>query len=184
MMEHRRRRRGIYEDDSGGDVVLDSDDQERIVRELAFEMERQDKRLNEGFRVVCYGAATVSILSALFVEFSATSSEHARLVRWIQAVLAMALHASALHVATACPPMQQLKWFIHIPAAFLLFFSASSIFYVRKTVQDDESVFLHQGLTLGNFATILGALWLRGDSLAMKNSLHELQSSKYRYKSL
>lgn len=239
---------------------MDSDDQARLVVKMTAELQQQQRAILHAFRIVCWGAAAVSILCAWLVQLranntrsssgssggvfqqahatrsssSSRSSSHQNehqyhsltvLLRWIHAVMAATLHgvvASYLATttttttttttdatATAALPSFT-KWILYLPFAIMLLVAACSLFLLRYLAaaaapqpqgdihsssyyyyssHDDyyyfeESIWLHQGMLLANVLTAAAGLWLRYDHHSMNQSLEELKTSQYRYKSL
>jgi hypothetical protein len=186
------RRRAAGEKERSSDKVefLDEDDQERVVKDLQEENDKQQEQMQRVFGVLCAAVAIISMLTTLLVHRRDTTATAAttmaaatgRQLRWIHATLATWLDLQSPSVCGSASA-GALFWKVTAPAAASFLVAGGALYYARK-VGSEESIWLHYGLLANNAMVLVMAFALRWDREATNKALQNLKKAKYNYKSL
>jgi len=162
-------------------LLMDRDDQDRLVRQLQEENARQQAHMERIFGYLCRTAAIISILLAVFVHFRQTSSHStAQILGWAHVSVSAILHVntSGLH-----QPSIDLSYKIIRPAALNVLVACGG-FFIARWRKDDDCLHFHYSLLASNVLVLSMGFWLRREQRLTQESLSDLKASKYRYKSL
>jgi hypothetical protein len=175
--------------------LMDETDQDQMILELKAESDRLQQQMHHSFSILCMAAVVISVLVTLYMFLFPESLSTATdwMFRWLHTGLAALLHWEAQYIVThPAQPMFSWKLLVPIVSTIGLLLAVSLLRQQQHAnantdslVDIDDSIhMLHWGLVLSNAATLVGAAFLRLDSSSTANSLEELRSAKYRYKSL
>jgi hypothetical protein len=136
--------------------------------------------------VIC---VLVTVYLFLFPESPTTATGW--VFRWLHTGLAALLHWEAQYIVRH-PAQPMFSWKLWVPIVSTIGLLLSVLIFRQQqhasagtdSLADLDDSMLHWGLVLSNAATLAGAAILRLDSSSTANSLEELRSAKYRYKSL
>jgi hypothetical protein len=172
--------------------LMDESDQDQMILELKAESDRLQQHIHQSFSFLCVTSLVVCVLVTLYLFLFPESPTTATgwVFRWLHTGIAALLHLEARFVVThSAQPMFSWKLVVPVVSTVGLLLAVSQQQHVsagtENLVDSDNSVsMLHWGLVLSNAATLMGATILRLDSSSTANSLEDLKSAKYRYKSL
>lgn len=187
------------EDDSDDDaVVLDSDDQEALIRSLEVDARKQSKLFQEAFTAIGCFAMFMTLFVYPFLCFDECSK---RLVScWTHAIVSCGTHVVSIvlsrsmnnpddklddqhdtHYDSPLPtsafwttPLFGLAVCLHILPLFLWVYGAF----------DQDIEHFHVGLVIGNIVTLSGASILLWDVHSTRQAIADLHGAKYEHKSL
>jgi hypothetical protein len=178
--------------------LMDEMDQDQMILELKAESDRLQQQMHRSFSILCVTAMLICLLVTLYLFLfpeAASITASGWMFRWLHTGLAALLHWEAQYIVTHPAHMYQpmFSWKLSVPIVSSIgLLLAVSLLRQQKqhasagtdsSVNPDDSM-LHWGLVLSNVATLAGAALLRLDSSSTANSLEELRSAKYRFKSL
>lgn len=177
-------------DDGRRVELLDQVEQEKIVKEMNEQANRQEREIYNTFRIVCIAASFISLMVAANVHLGgrvglAMTLNAEFIVRFLHAFLSGWLHCITPRVCEPGQETKQLIWRVYpfiganFTVAFLGYFSTTVILDGSDVVS-----FVHPTLLLGNAITLALACFIRWEAANSRLALHELQSSMYRFKSL
>jgi hypothetical protein len=170
--------------------LMDESDQDQMILELKAESDRLQQQMYHSFSFLCVTAMVICVLVTLYLflfpESPATATGWT--LRWLHTGLAALLHWKAQYIVThSDQPMFSWKLSVPIVSTIGLLLAVSHHQHASAgtdSLVDRDDSLLHWGLVLSNVATLAGAALLRLDSSSTANSLEELRSAKYRFKSL
>jgi len=180
----RRRRPSKRSDEATKSIPIDSDDQKRLIEQVASEIHQQDIVINGAFVICCYGSAMLSILGTAFVL--GLGESHSVWV-WLHAIIASALHISSSRIGTIIdedkPVNLTARLFAPLIASLLV--ASCALWHFRQgTTVNEWCLRLPYLQATGNLLTALGSLLLRSESTSLKTSLKDLDTSRYAHKTL
>lgn len=165
-------------------LIMDEDEQDRLIEELQLQNSQQQAQIERIFGYLCHICAATSILLGMFVELrqlNATSRS-------------MAVYAASwAHIFVSV--LQQLNSFgllnqeaslaskVFGPMAINAILAVGGLFLARRRQLDDR-LHLHYSLLACNILVISMGLLLRRDQRLTLASINSLQSKKYHFKSL
>jgi hypothetical protein len=172
---------------------MDEIDQDQMILELKAESDRLQQHMHRSFSFLCVAAMVICVLVTVFLFLFPESPTTATgwMLRWLHTGLAALLHWEAQYIVTH-PAQPVFSWKLSVPivSSIGILLVASLLRQQQHASAGTDSLvdvndsMLHWGLVMSNVATLAGAAILRSDSSSTANSLEELRSAKYRYKSL
>jgi hypothetical protein len=180
--------------------LLDEDDQDAMIRQLQIESDRLQQKMHQGFSILCLAVAVVCLLVTVYISLIITTTTTTtnnqqdkvtnnvliQIVRWLHCAVAVVVHWQAKCLVSSLEePI--FSWKRLGPGAVLATGSVLlTAFWTTMTTDSNfHSQRLHYwGLTGSCVVVLLGAILLRLDSDSTRTALTDLQTAKYRYKSL
>lgn len=164
-------------------LVMDEDEQDRLIQQIQLENSQQQAKMDRIFGYICVTGAVFSLLVGLFVELRQMSRHHSADVR-----VANGMHVClsvVLHINSCAFLKQDASQFakVFIPMGINALLTVVGLFLARRR-QDDDRLHVHHSLLVGNLIVIAMGLWLRREQRLTLGSIHDLQSAKYHFKSL
>lgn len=209
MSRSRKRQETTFEEKETVQPI-DSDDQEQIVQEITRELHQQQVVINYAFRGICIGVILVCLSGAAWIELDSRRSRSPLPVaslRHLHTLTAVVVHGVALtttgsssstNTNNAHKPVTSMigslytqlwKWIFHLVSLLALVFGALTVTITRKMAgvgggHGDMAHRFHQALLVSDIVTTAVALWLKSELQSSHQALDDLQSSKYKFKSL
>lgn len=155
---------------------LDEQEQEKMIQTYREEAEEQQKLIEGVFSRVCEGAMALSVILGL---------SRPDWICWMHVALACGLHWSAKRAVTTRDATTKLPFLVVLMVLGLVL----TQYLLEKSgpaaeVHHYETINPHVGLAVSNLLTMGAASYLQSDEQDTKKALNELESVKYRYKSL
>lgn len=172
------------ESDSPDLLILDEDDQDRLIEELQQQNAVQQRQIERIFGYLCHVCAAMSIALGLFVEYrqwnTTSRSMAVRAASWAHVFVSFLQHVHSFGlrnqvaslVSTAVRPM-----------AINALLAVGGMFLARRRHEDDR-LHLHYSLLACNILVLSLGLVLRREQRLTLASINGLQSKKYHFKSL
>ena len=184
------------QDSSSHDEMLDTDDQEELIKSLVAQSQRQAKFFQTVFAGVGFFAMVISLFFYPFICRDECSSRP--ISCWTHAFISCGTHAVSIKMS------QSLNMLVYghgetqasdpmLPPRALF---QSWVFLVWVAVHllplllwvigsfDGDTEHFHVGLTLGNLVSMVGALTLLWDAYTTREAFADLIGAKYEHKSL
>jgi hypothetical protein len=172
--------------------LMDESDQDQMILDLKAESDRLQQHIHQSFSFLCVTSLVVCVLVTLYLFLfpESPTTTTGWVFRWLHTGLAALLHWEAQYfVKHPAQPVFSWKLLVPIVSTIGLLIAVSQQQHASAGTDNianpNEPIsMLHWGLVLSNAVTLAGAAILRLDSSSTANSLEELKSAKYRYKSL
>ena len=165
-------------------LIMDEDEQDRLIEELRHQNSQQQAQIERIFGYLCHICAATSILLGMFVELrqlNATSRSMAvYAVSWAHVMVSVLQNVNSFGLLNE--EMSLASKVFH-PMAMNAFLAVGGLFLARRNQLDDR-LHLHYSLFACNIIVLFMGLLLRRDQRLTLASINNLQSKKYHFKSL
>lgn len=158
------------------DDALDEDDQNELIEEIQREAEAQMKQFQRYFTFIGAIAIGIALADPLLCQ---EECEKQTVACWMHSIFSAIMHGAAVALARNKRNEQDLHWFLTLFALVVL----PMLCWMMDLFHEDIEHF-HIGLLLSNMVTFVGCMLLRWDDNSTTNSINDLHSLKYAYKSL
>jgi hypothetical protein len=201
------------EDDDGGDTMMDTDEQDELIRSMEEDAQKQSQLFQTAFSLVGGFAMVTSLFVYPFVCHDECSQR--LLSCWTHAIISSGTHGLSIKISRSmnrCYPRRSADDadnggdddvnsnydkdpLIPIPpppfsfakstlfGILVLLHVAPLLLWVMGGFDQDVEHF-HLGLLLGNLVTLLGSFLLLWDLQSTRQALSDLNGAKYEHKSL
>jgi NADH:ubiquinone oxidoreductase subunit 5 (subunit L)/multisubunit Na+/H+ antiporter MnhA subunit len=198
----------VVQRDDNDASPIDEDDQDEMIEKIQQQFTQQSGSIEYVFEILCrVGATVLLIFFAIVLHYrksNATNEDHDQSfvvsIRWLHTVLSVLtnwsipqilkepqvpkLNSHASIAATKHHHRTSSLWYLlYLPLFISVIISCIATWIARK-LDDVESIYYHYGLCISSGVLLLSAFLLRNDHQQLRESIHDLQKSKYRYKAL
>jgi hypothetical protein len=198
----------VVQRDDKDAIPIDEDDQDEMIDKIQQQFTQQSESVEYVFQGLCrVGGIGLLLLFAIVLQYRksiATYEEREKSLvvsfRWLHAALSVLTNWSIPQILRE-PPESKLNshasiaatkyhhrrsplWYLlYLPFFISVIISCIATWIARK-LDDVESIYYHYGLCISSGILLLSAFLLRNDHHQLRESIHDLQKSKYRYKAL
>lgn len=171
------------DDDSDVSVILDTDDQEEMIRQLERDAQKQSRFFQSFFSVVGGFGMVVS----LFIYPILCQEECSQRIVpcWAHALVSSGAHGLSIKLSQAKMNYEEprLPFSSGFFGILIILHVVPPLLWVIGVFDQDVEHF-HLGLALGNLVTLVGALLLLWDEQSTRKALNDLNGAKYEHKTL